>query len=255
MSCGRIRLLFPRDNLDEGWRGQRPRPPDVCGQGGVEEVAGLPFQVNSSEKLSGLPSSCKLLFCWGSVRKEFADRQFVIPFRDLDPFKGVSGRILCKKVNGAMKTSSVDFISRSPTRSPMKTKHRRPCLFRLFLYVSDSPLVSMKGRTAADSVQSVNHTTPVVGLRLEHPTGDSTNKLGKISRRDDRWRHHLSPPPQFRHGTGGEDPVPCTRDSAHKIFGPTDLTSTYSVCTRRVFGGIGHRTQAFRQSEPRLGHH
>ncbi|GFW67716.1 hypothetical protein TNCV_3445881 [Trichonephila clavipes] len=41
-------------------------------------------------------------------------------------------------------------------------------------------------------------------------------------------------------------PVPCTRDSAHKTFGPTDLTSTYSVCTRRVFGGIGHRTQAFR---------
>ncbi|GFS90672.1 hypothetical protein TNCV_3770991 [Trichonephila clavipes] len=29
-------------------------------------------------------------------------------------------------------------------------------------------------------------------------------------------------------------------------FGPTDLTSTYSVCTRRVFGGIGHRTHAFR---------
>ncbi|GFX51575.1 hypothetical protein TNCV_5012791 [Trichonephila clavipes] len=30
---------------------------------------------------------------------------------------------------------------------------------------------------------------------------------------------------------------PCTRDSAHKTFGPTDLMRTYSVCTRRVFGG------------------
>ncbi|GFY15287.1 retrovirus-related Pol polyprotein from transposon TNT 1-94 [Trichonephila clavipes] len=39
---------------------------------------------------------------------------------------------------------------------------------------------------------------------------------------------------------------PCARDSAHKTLGPTDLTSTYSVCTRRVFGGIGHRTQALR---------
>ncbi|GFW41141.1 hypothetical protein TNCV_841821 [Trichonephila clavipes] len=29
-------------------------------------------------------------------------------------------------------------------------------------------------------------------------------------------------------------------------YRPTDLTSTYSVCTQRVFGGIGHRTQAFR---------
>ncbi|GFT24362.1 hypothetical protein TNCV_3252161 [Trichonephila clavipes] len=45
---------------------------------------------------------------------------------------------------------------------------------------------------------------------------------------------------------GKYSPVPCTRDSANKTFGPTDLTSTYSVCTRRVFGGNGHRTQAFR---------
>ncbi|GFX49735.1 hypothetical protein TNCV_3072881 [Trichonephila clavipes] len=45
---------------------------------------------------------------------------------------------------------------------------------------------------------------------------------------------------------GKYSPVPCTHDSAHKAFGSTDLTSTFSVCTRRVFGGIGHRTQAFR---------
>ncbi|GFX13182.1 hypothetical protein TNCV_2989461 [Trichonephila clavipes] len=53
--------------------------------------------------------------------------------------------------------------------------------------------------------------------------------------------------PQFCHGTGGKhSPVPCTRDSAHKTFGPTDLTSTSSVCTQRLFGSIGHRAQAFR---------
>ncbi|GFV10869.1 hypothetical protein TNCV_4706361 [Trichonephila clavipes] len=40
---------------------------------------------------------------------------------------------------------------------------------------------------------------------------------------------------------GEYSPVPCTRDSAYKTFGPTDLTSTYSVCTRRVFGGIEPR--------------
>ncbi|GFW82988.1 hypothetical protein TNCV_4604151 [Trichonephila clavipes] len=33
--------------------------------------------------------------------------------------------------------------------------------------------------------------------------------------------------------------------TSHKTFGPTDLTSTYSVSTRRVFGGIGHRTHSF----------
>ncbi|GFX00914.1 hypothetical protein TNCV_4578801 [Trichonephila clavipes] len=32
--------------------------------------------------------------------------------------------VLCKKVNSAMKTSSVEFISRSPTPLPMKSKHR-----------------------------------------------------------------------------------------------------------------------------------
>ncbi|GFX56740.1 hypothetical protein TNCV_494881 [Trichonephila clavipes] len=41
----------------------------------------------------------------------------------------------------------------------------------------------------------------------------------------------------------------CTSDSAHKTSGSTDLTSTYSVCTRRVFVGIGHRTQAFRSED------
>ncbi|GFV97336.1 phosphatase and actin regulator 2 [Trichonephila clavipes] len=117
--------------------------------------------------------------------------------------------VLCKKVNSAMKTSSVVFISRSPTPSPMKSKQRRFAMLRrifepwqwkwrkkrdcfeqtsrtlerkismrstkelikkdvlmpvkhnslsvpsFFLYVSDSPLVSMKkGSTAAVSVQS-----------------------------------------------------------------------------------------------------
>ncbi|GFT28803.1 phosphatase and actin regulator 2 [Trichonephila clavipes] len=40
--------------------------------------------------------------------------------------------VLCKKANGAMKTSSVEFIyiSRSPTPSPMKSKHRRFTMFR-----------------------------------------------------------------------------------------------------------------------------
>ncbi|GFV67618.1 transposable element Tc1 transposase [Trichonephila clavipes] len=49
-----------------------------------------------------------------------------------------------------------------------------------------------------------------------------------------------SPPPQFRHGTGGEGNIlqlPALVVSAattHKTFGPTDITSTYSVYTQRV---------------------
>ncbi|GFX00748.1 transposon Tf2-6 polyprotein [Trichonephila clavipes] len=40
--------------------------------------------------------------------------------------------VLCKKANGAMKTSSVEFISRSPNPLPMKSEHRRFVLFRKF---------------------------------------------------------------------------------------------------------------------------
>ncbi|GFW17870.1 phosphatase and actin regulator 2 [Trichonephila clavipes] len=38
--------------------------------------------------------------------------------------------VLCKKVNGAMKTSSVEFISRSPTPSPMERNYRRFTMLR-----------------------------------------------------------------------------------------------------------------------------
>ncbi|GFX43594.1 hypothetical protein TNCV_510431 [Trichonephila clavipes] len=40
-------------------------------------------------------------------------------------FSNVPVSILCKKANGAMKTSSVEFISRSPNPLPMKSKHHR----------------------------------------------------------------------------------------------------------------------------------
>ncbi|GFV15470.1 phosphatase and actin regulator 2 [Trichonephila clavipes] len=39
-------------------------------------------------------------------------------------------KLLCKKANCAMKTSSVEFISRSPTPSPMERKYRRFVLLR-----------------------------------------------------------------------------------------------------------------------------
>ncbi|GFU10741.1 phosphatase and actin regulator 2 [Trichonephila clavipes] len=40
--------------------------------------------------------------------------------------------VLCKKVNGAMKTSSVDSNSRSPTPSPMESKHSQFAMLRRF---------------------------------------------------------------------------------------------------------------------------
>ncbi|GFT84376.1 hypothetical protein TNCV_1610081 [Trichonephila clavipes] len=59
--------------------------------------------------------------------------------------------------------------------------------------------------------------TPIIGLSHEHHRGDSTILVGEISQGKEgmlpepmrqviyvRWRHHRSPPPQFRHGTGGD---------------------------------------------------
>ncbi|GFV34017.1 phosphatase and actin regulator 2 [Trichonephila clavipes] len=45
-------------------------------------------------------------------------------------FDYCSSIVLCKKVKGAMKTSSVDSNSQSPTPSPMKSKHRRFAMLR-----------------------------------------------------------------------------------------------------------------------------
>ncbi|GFW52855.1 uncharacterized protein TNCV_2394341 [Trichonephila clavipes] len=61
-----------------------------------------------------------------------------------------------------------------------------------------------------------------------------------------------SPSPPFRHGTGGEENIlqpPALLISAatiHRTFEPTNLTSTYFLRARRVFGCIGYRTQSFR---------
>ncbi|GFY32415.1 hypothetical protein TNCV_3559231 [Trichonephila clavipes] len=53
-------------------------------------------------------------------------------------------------------------------------------------------------------------------------------------------------------GGGKYSTAPWTHVSAastHWTFRPTNMTSTYSVCTRRVFGGIGHRTLTLRSGE------
>ncbi|GFT22483.1 hypothetical protein TNCV_3274461 [Trichonephila clavipes] len=58
---------------------------------------------------------------------------------------------------------------------------------------------------------------------------------------DERWRHHRSPPPQFRHETEGEGNIlqsPALVISAHKTFEPTDLTSTYSANLEADSDGI-----------------
>ncbi|GFW15242.1 hypothetical protein TNCV_173871 [Trichonephila clavipes] len=62
----------------------------------------------------------------------------------------------------------------------------------------------------------------------------------------DRWRHHRSPTHNLRGNILRSSALVVSFATARKSFGPTDLTRTYFMCARGVFGGIGHRTQAFR---------
>ncbi|GFW25633.1 uncharacterized protein TNCV_1308941 [Trichonephila clavipes] len=66
------------------------------------------------------------------------------------------------------------------------------------------------------------------------PTVQDTNEV-------DRWRHHRSPPPQIMLGIEGREifSSPLHSGFSPQYFGPTDLTGTYSVCTRRVYGDTG----------------
>ncbi|GFY29978.1 uncharacterized protein TNCV_4072911 [Trichonephila clavipes] len=108
-------------------------------------------------------------------------------------------------------------------------------------------------------MKSIIHYTIVV---VSFPKGrnESCQNLRHVGLLHNRWRHHPCPPPQFRHGTGGVENIlqPSVLEvcaaTSHKTFGPTVLTSTYSVCTRRVIGSIGHRTHAF-QSGVRCSNH
>ncbi|GFW54530.1 hypothetical protein TNCV_2232041 [Trichonephila clavipes] len=70
------------------------------------------------------------------------------------------------------------------------------------------------------------------------------HSLRQVRLLHDSWRHHLSPTPQFRHRPEGKEIFssalhPRFSATAHSTFGLADLTSAYSVCTLRVFGGSG----------------
>ncbi|GFT76590.1 uncharacterized protein TNCV_3678271 [Trichonephila clavipes] len=81
----------------------------------------------------------------------------------------------------------------------------------------------------------------VVAAAVSFPKGknESCQSLKQVGLLYDRWRHHLSPPPQFRHGTGGEVNIlqhhtrVVSAATAHKTFGPADFPST----TPCVLGG------------------
>ncbi|GFW89037.1 hypothetical protein TNCV_2684711 [Trichonephila clavipes] len=95
-----------------------------------------------SESESSLSADCGVSFPNVSVSNVIENSSYDLSHvKNFNTRNDSSSLILCKKANGAMKTSSVEFISRSPNPLPMKSEHRR---FSSGLH----------GNTAADSVRS-----------------------------------------------------------------------------------------------------
>ncbi|GFU00781.1 retrovirus-related Pol polyprotein from transposon opus [Trichonephila clavipes] len=113
----------------------------------VEKLGHAKSDVLLSESGSSLSADCGVSFPNVSVSNVIENSSYDLPYvKNFNTRNDSSSlikdyKLLCKKANGAMKTSSVEFISRSPTPSPMNSKYRR---FSSGLH----------GNTAADSVRS-----------------------------------------------------------------------------------------------------
>ncbi|GFY17993.1 hypothetical protein TNCV_3384861 [Trichonephila clavipes] len=105
-----------------------------------------------------------------------------------------------------------DGLSKIETWSTPLSYHQPTLLKISAVVVAHTTCLTESDRCPRNSSWKWARCTPVVGHSLEHYT------------------------------------VSCTRDSAHKTFGPTptDLTNKYSVCTQKGIWRYGHRTPAFR---------
>ncbi|GFU40862.1 phosphatase and actin regulator 2 [Trichonephila clavipes] len=94
--------------------------------------------------------------------------------------------VLCKKVNGIMKTSSVEFISQSPTPSPMKSKHRRFAMLRRFFEPwqwkrkKKSDRFEQTSRTLERKI-SMHSTKELIKKGVLIPDGSDKNQDSKIN--------------------------------------------------------------------------
>ncbi|GFW34810.1 phosphatase and actin regulator 2 [Trichonephila clavipes] len=95
--------------------------------------------------------------------------------------------VLCKKVNGAMKTSSVEFISQSPTPSPMKSKHRRFAMLRKIFQPwqwkrrKKSDRFEQTSRTLKRKISMRSSKEELVKKDVLKPDGSDKNQDSKIN--------------------------------------------------------------------------
>ncbi|GFU47102.1 phosphatase and actin regulator 2 [Trichonephila clavipes] len=102
----------------------------------IEKLGHAKSDVLLSESGSSLSADCGVSFPNVSVSNVIENCSYDLPYvKNFNTRNDSSSlikdyKLLCKKANGAMKTSSVEFISRSPNPLPMKSKHHRFVLLR-----------------------------------------------------------------------------------------------------------------------------
>ncbi|GFX50685.1 phosphatase and actin regulator 2 [Trichonephila clavipes] len=98
----------------------------------IEKLGHAKSDVLLSESGSSLSADCGVVSVSNVIENSNYDLPHVKNFNTRNDLSSLikDYKLLCKKANGAMKTSSEEFISRSPTPSPMKSKYRRFVLLR-----------------------------------------------------------------------------------------------------------------------------
>ncbi|GFY13913.1 hypothetical protein TNCV_1295741 [Trichonephila clavipes] len=102
----------------------------------IKKLGHAKSDVLLSESGSSLSADCGVSFPNVSVSNVIENSSYDLPYvKNFNTRNDSSSlikdyKLLCKKANGAMKTSSVEFISRSPNPLPMKSEHRRFVLLR-----------------------------------------------------------------------------------------------------------------------------
>ncbi|GFT66762.1 hypothetical protein TNCV_688961 [Trichonephila clavipes] len=100
----------------------------------IEKLGHAKSDVLLSESGSSLSADCGVSFPNVSVSNVIENSSYDLPYvKNFNTRNDSSSLIKDYKSNGAMKTSSVEFISRSPNPLPMKSEHRRFVLPEKFL--------------------------------------------------------------------------------------------------------------------------
>ncbi|GFV18533.1 phosphatase and actin regulator 2 [Trichonephila clavipes] len=144
--------------------------------------------------------------------------------------------VLCKKVNGAMKTSSVSSNSRSPTPSPMDSKHSRFAMLRRLFKPwkwkrkKKSDRFEQTSRTLKRKISMRSTNEELIKKGVLMPEGSDKNQDSKIT--DSVHQNHI---PQIN-GFGPESSMSETEKQHNFPSTSSSVLETYNTVVVTNFG-------------------